>query len=201
MASIKRKRHKELIVNQLYQLSPQEIQSRPTQRKGTSSLSQNSNFEMLVMLIRYRLSFMKDVAAYKWEHQIAIEDVQREKVVIENSLQNAKAHRLDGDSIRMFFTTQITLAKVIEQYWFDEWQTEGFNSFDYADLSTIIRPVLISSGNDILKAIKACKLWHNTRHKNLELLPIFCNKLEMTGISLHEKHQLFKTLLAIKPLA
>lgn len=188
-------------MNRFHQLSFQEIQALPAHWQATSSLSQNSKFELLATLIKYRLSFMKEVAAYKWENQIAIEDAQREKVVIEKSLQKAKAYHLDGPSIQLFFKTQIRLAKVIEQYWFDEWQAKGFDSFEYADLPTVLRPTLLSLGDDILKVIRACTLWQNSQCENLNLQRIFCKRLEMKGISLQEKNELFKALLTIRPLA
>lgn len=188
-------------MNQLHRLSHKEVQLPKSTPQVPSILPLNAEFELLVKLITHRLSFMKDVAAYKWENQIAIVDSQREKVVIENSLQKAEAYQLDGPSIRLFFETQITLAKVIEQYWFDEWEAKGSKSLEYLDLPTVIRPALIRLGDDILKAIKACTLWLNTQQENQNLGPVFCKYLVMKGISVEEKHRLFKALLAIKPLA
>ena len=59
--------------------------------------------------INQRMSYMQDVALYKINHHLAIEDVEREAIVVEKSKAASEKYSLDGNS-----TTEFTL------YWSNE---------------------------------------------------------------------------------
>lgn len=90
------------------------------QRKSAKQLLPEKKIKHLADCIQQRLDYMKDVAAYKWQHQLPIENWERGKVVLAKSLESAAVYHLDQASTQAFFEAQIVLAKVIQQYWFGE---------------------------------------------------------------------------------
>ena len=64
----------------------------------------------LFQAIAERLRYMEDVAVYKAQNQIPVEDVGREKKVLSNAKELAATHGLDPDSMERFFIAQISAA-------------------------------------------------------------------------------------------
>lgn len=112
--------------------------------------------ESLVDLIEARLALMKHVAAYKHLNDIAIEDREREAVVLAHAVAKAEAHGLDGASVVLFFTAKIDAAKAIQQCWFDRWRHGSADTPTEApDLHNEIRPRLIIIGDKLVAMIAA----------------------------------------------
>ena len=102
----------------------------------------------LYRLITERLLLMKPVAAYKWVHQLPIEDLDREKIVIDRAISDGLVYSINVDASESFFTAQIEAAKDIQSCWFTRWRIAGApNTAD--DVANIIRPKLISLGREI----------------------------------------------------
>ena len=119
-------------------------------------LSHADESERLFYLINQRLTLMKDVAAYKYSHHIAIDNPQRENEVVRQARDCARRLSLQPDSVEAFFRLQIELAKIVQQGWIDTWQSgeEPFpNQTDIASLHDEIRPSLILGGEKILQQI------------------------------------------------
>tara|TARA_R110002072_G_scaffold1598_3_gene13553 strand:+ start:10539 stop:11693 length:1155 start_codon:yes stop_codon:yes gene_type:complete len=106
----------------------------------------------LGQLINSRLSYMKDVAAYKWINGIEIEDLVREQKVIAAAQASGLQEKLTLDSSRLFFTVQIDAAKEIQRYWFEQWK-QGSAPKQAPDLVKDVRPKLIEIGNNIVRAL------------------------------------------------
>ena len=168
-------------------------------KKNNNNISKKE-CNALASLINQRLSYMKDVAAYKWVNQIPIEDLEREKVVIESSLKSAEAYQLDGASSQAFFETQIKLAKLIQQYWFDKWEKKGFEEYPFADLTTEIRPALIQLGDDILKALKDFSPWKYSERQFPQMRSVFFKTIKMKGLSAKEEKELWEAIQLIRPI-
>jgi cyclohexadienyl dehydratase len=135
-----------------------------------------SSSSHLSQLINARLGYMKDVAAYKWINNIAIEDLAREQKVIEAAQNSGLRSHLTMVSSRQFFALQIEAAKEIQHYWFKQWQ-EGPEPDRAPDLVNEVRPRLIELGNDIVQALAL--------PQTSEQLAI-----EITGLSLEAASQL-----------
>jgi len=118
----------------------------------TTSHAAASEPQTVDQLINARLSYMKDVAAYKWLQQIPIEDLAREKTVIQAAQQSGLARGLTLEASRLFFTAQIDAAKEIQRYWFTQWQQTGAPQ-TAPDLVTEVRPKLIELGNQIVAVL------------------------------------------------
>lgn len=109
----------------------------------------------LFELVNKRLSYMKDVAAFKWVNKKPIEDISREAVVIQKASEAAGKEGLDVESTQLFFGVQIEAAKQIQRGWHKVWRENGFpEDVTFADLKTEIRPALIKLGNEIIIQIK-----------------------------------------------
>jgi cyclohexadienyl dehydratase len=105
----------------------------------------------LIQLVDQRLSHMKDVAVYKWHNHLPIEDLAREKVVLNNAVSSAEELGLDPVSSEAFFVAQIGAAKAIQSGWFSQWQEENTTVPEISrDLVNDIRPELIRLGNQII---------------------------------------------------
>ena len=76
----------------------------------------------LLQLIQQRLGYMDDVARNKWNSGAAIEDLPREREIIDGLGRQAADYGLDAATARDFFRAQIEASKVIQRTRFSEWQ-------------------------------------------------------------------------------
>ena len=102
--------------------------------------------------IAARLALMKPVAHSKWVTGRAIEDTDREKVVIEQAVISGLQYGITTDSTTTFFEAQIEAAKAIQRYWFNIWQDEPPKGLA-PDLTATIRPQLLELGDQILSQL------------------------------------------------
>lgn len=108
----------------------------------------------LTQLVEQRLGYMKDVAAYKWQHKLAIENKEREAVVLDAALDQGLRFGLTKDSSRHFFSVQILAAKEIQSYWFQQWLNHPDSAPENpANLERDIRPALLLLGEAITAAL------------------------------------------------
>ncbi|WBA80088.1 chorismate mutase [Endozoicomonas sp. GU-1] len=64
----------------------------------------NQQLHGIFELINQRLTFMEDVAFFKGTNDRAVEDLTREKLVLEKAQRDAEKAGLDRDSITHFFS-------------------------------------------------------------------------------------------------
>lgn len=81
----------------------------PTQNNEVSSL------------INERLSYMKDVAGYKANNHLAIEDLPQEAKVLDSAVIQAEKLGLDGESVKPFIQAQMDAAKAIQYRYRADW--------------------------------------------------------------------------------
>ncbi len=164
-----------------------------------SDLAPAPTVTVLAELINQRLSYMKDVAAYKWQHQLPIEDLVREQVVLQSSIEQAATFGLDSASTQSFFEEQITAAKLIQQYWFDHWEATGFDQqMNFRDLNTEVRPALLDLGDQILAAISEVKLWEKPPFYISKERFNFITSLTTEGLRFKEKRILYEAANQIR---
>ena len=106
--------------------------------------------------IAARLALMKPVAHSKWVTGRAIEDTDREKVVIAQAVISGLQYGITTDSTTTFFEAQIEAAKAIQRYWFNIWEDEPPKGLA-PDLTAAIRPQLLELGDQILSQLGADK--------------------------------------------
>jgi len=109
--------------------------------------------DRVVDLVERRLALMPEVAAVKFRRQQAIADPARERVVIDQSVAEARALQLEPEAARTFFSVQIRLARAVQEHWFESWRTRGEQPPAARDLVTVLRPELDGIGRELLPAV------------------------------------------------
>jgi cyclohexadienyl dehydratase len=144
----------------------------------------------LLEAVAQRLSLMREVAAHKWVHGLAVEDPAREAVVIEAARADGLRRLLRPETVEPFFRLQIEAAKDIQRHWFDRWEDEG-GPDEAPDLTAEIRPQLLTLGRDIVDALGAGDPVVEDRQR-------FHEHLNAEGLSAARVDELFDALLAVR---
>jgi chorismate mutase len=99
--------------------------------------------DRLLGLIKERLDVAPEVARTKWNSKAPIEDLPREKQIIDGVAKGAPEYGLEPQAAGSFFTAQIEASKVIQNALHAEWTARRQPPFEkVADLGKDIRPVL-----------------------------------------------------------
>jgi chorismate mutase-like protein len=110
--------------------------------------------ESLRSLIDARLLLATDVAQYKWNHHLPIEDVPREAQVIAGLAKRADALGVPQPWAEAFFRAQIEASKTAQNELFQGWDVFRRGEFAAApDLATVTRPKLDKLTDELLHAI------------------------------------------------
>ncbi|CQD34651.1 chorismate mutase [Yersinia mollaretii] len=88
-------------------------------------------------LINARLSYMKDVAGYKAENHLPIEDIAQEEKVIDKALAEAESLGLNAASIKPFMVAQINAAKAIQYRYRADWLSQPETHWQPKPLDTV----------------------------------------------------------------
>ncbi len=103
-----------------------------------------------------RLSLMEAVAWHKWNEELAIEDLARERVVLDKVVAAAEAGGVAADLATDFFQAQIAAAKQIQSRLFEDWRRAGQGRFaDVPDLKAELRPAIGALTGRIIEALAA----------------------------------------------
>ena len=152
--------------------------------------SASADEQRLFDLINERLSYMDEVAAYKWINGLPIEDLEREAVVLDRAVIAGLTRGIQTGTSKKFFSQQINAAKEIQEYWFTYWNTNTAPS-RAPDLIKVVRPELIRLGNDITSELG---ILHDTRITDFD----FLQSIEIEGLSLAGEQSLYEALSAIR---
>ena len=110
--------------------------------------------ETLRSLIDARLLLATDVAQYKWNHHLPVEDAAREAQVIDALGQRARALGVPQPWAEKFFRAQIEASKTVQNELFQGWDVFRRGEFAGApDLAAVTRPKLDKLTDDLLHAI------------------------------------------------
>lgn len=116
-------------------------------------VDESALIDRVVELVERRLAVMPEVAAIKFRQQQAIADSARERVVLDQSVAEARALQLEPEAARAFFSVQIRLARAVQEHWFERWRTRGEQPPAARDLVTVLRPELDGIGRELLPAV------------------------------------------------
>jgi cyclohexadienyl dehydratase len=108
--------------------------------------------DRVIELIDRRLALMPEVAAIKFQQQKPIADPERERVVLEQSIDDARAMHLDPEAARVFLSLQIRMARAVQERHFEDWR-EGARPPAARDLVQQLRPELDALGRELLPAV------------------------------------------------
>ncbi len=150
----------------------------------------------LFAAINDRLSLMEEVALYKVNNNIAVEDLPREQVVLAETQANAAAEGLNPQSVKQFFAAQIAVAKAIQYRHVADWQSAP-ESRQADDLQTVVRPALTTLGDRIILLLAESV---NANGEFEEADRAFFNAaITVKHVSLADRDRLFDSLLLIRP--
>ena len=155
---------------------------------ATPTVGVASDQDNIEEAIAARLALMKPVAHSKWVTGRAIEDTDREKVVIEQAVISGLQYGITTDSTTTFFEAQIEAAKAIQRYWFSVWQDEPPEGLA-PDLTATIRPQLLELGDQILSQLSDTRSLPFAR---------FQKATQIEGLSLAHQQALFQALAGIE---
>jgi len=117
-----------------------------------SSLAQAYQYDQVAHLMNERLSYMKDVAGYKAEQHLPIEDLVQEKKVLDQSLSEAESFGLSSETVKPFIVTQMNVAKAIQYRYRADWLSSPETNWKPQDLSEV-RLKIGSLNTELLKNI------------------------------------------------
>lgn len=86
------------------------------------SLETEKKVDQLFLLIQKRLSVMHQVAQTKWNQNLPIEDLPREKQILQGLVDQTKNLKTDEKWIARFFQAQMDAAKAVQKNDFDFWK-------------------------------------------------------------------------------
>lgn len=115
-------------------------------------LAQASQYTQTARLVNERLSYMKDVAGYKAEQHLPIEDLTQEKKVLDQSLSEAESFGLNSETVKPFIVTQMNVAKAIQYRYRADWLSSPESNWKPQDLAEV-RLKISSLNTELLKNI------------------------------------------------
>lgn len=112
----------------------------------------------LVRLMRARLALIVEVAKSKWNTGTPVEDLRREKDLLDVVTASAPSHNLDPVFAATFFHAQIEAAKLVESALIAQWTLAHAPPFaDVPDQKTFIRPEIDRLTGQLLGALAAVR--------------------------------------------
>lgn len=155
----------------------------------------NNSAQMLFETINQRLSYMEDVGLYKAQNQLAIENIDREVIVLNSAKAAAASKGLDAERVAAFFSAQISAAKAI-QYRYRADLLSAPSDREPLDLNDKIRPALITLGDQIITQM-AAYISENGQFKQSQRGQFF-RIVDQYYLSKPDKQRLFDGLLQIQ---
>ena len=132
----------------------QAIESGAFTRANEQWLAYPWGIESLRALIDARLLLASDVAQFKWNHHLPIEDAPREAQVIAGLGQRAAELGVPQSWAEAFFRAQIEASKTAQNELFRGWDVFKRGQFpDAPDLATVTRPKLDAITDQLLHAL------------------------------------------------
>ena len=150
----------------------------------------------LFAAINDRLSLMEEVALFKVNNTIPVEDLAREEVVLADTQANAATAGLNPLSVKQFFAAQIAVAKAIQYRHLADWQSTP-PSREADDLQSVIRPALTALGDRIILLLAESVIANGGFEEADRTL--FNAAITVKHVSLVDRDRLFDALLVIRP--
>lgn len=102
-----------------------------------------------------RLAVMPDVARYKWNKAIPVEDLKREAQILAVTVKQAKESGVEEKFATRAIAAQMTASKMLQNKLMKIWQENNQGTFDNVpDLVTDIRPKIVELTPRLLAALK-----------------------------------------------
>ena len=149
----------------------------------------------IFQLINERLAYMEGVSLYKREAGKSVEDIAREKLVLEKSSIKASELGLNPDSTIDFFQIQVNAAKAVQYRYQADWLFNPPLAQQHPDLVSVVRPNLIRIGDELIESIS--KYLKKGQHFNDDQKGEFFSAIRVHNLSDPEKERIYKALQSI----
>jgi cyclohexadienyl dehydratase len=104
-------------------------------------------------LMAARLQLMPEVAAWKLVRQLPVQDVERERRVLQTTVQRARTLGIEAAAAERLFALQIELARGVQQAAIEHWRRTGVTPSAARSLDRELRPQLDELGARLLQAL------------------------------------------------
>ena len=151
----------------------------------------------LFRTINKRLSHMEEVALFKAQNHLPIEDIEQEKIVIQRAIVSARDKGLDPDSIEDFFKAQISVAKAVQLRYRADLRSRP-SSIEPKDLQKEVRPCLLRLGDQIIQQMIMYIKTHGS-FKPTQFAD-FDSDVNVKYVTASDKQLLFNALLKVRHL-
>ncbi len=155
--------------------------------------------ETLRQAIEDRLQLAPDVARWKWNRNAEIEDLPRERVVIEAMAAQAAALGVPREDAEAFFKAQVEASKTVQRELFMGWQVLHTGPFaQVPDLQAVTRPKLDAVSSSMARALAANWTVLNDPDRRGEVARAL-HPIEAEALSMKAVAQATAPLLAPRP--
>ena len=147
--------------------------------------------------INERLSYMQDVALFKAQNNISIENIERDNFVLDQAKISAQTEGLDPSQIEDFFKAQIAVAKAIQFRYRADFLSDP-SVEKPKDLETEVRPAVLALGNQIIRKIAVYVRMHGPITSSL--FAEFNTAINTKYVTTSDKKLLFTALQKVELL-
>ncbi|MGE0383264.1 MAG: gamma subclass chorismate mutase AroQ [Gammaproteobacteria bacterium] len=113
-----------------------------------------ARIDRLLALVDARLALAPEVARAKWVAGAPIDDPDRERLLLERTLGQARAAGLDGGLAADFLQAQIDASKAVQRDLFERWRRRPPAPGPVPDLQHEVRPRLDTITRDMIGALR-----------------------------------------------
>ncbi len=138
---------------------------------------------------------MNEVALYKLQNQIPVEDLEREGVVLENVKLRASSAGLNAETVEKLFTIQMDVAKAIQSRFIAS-DDSNISEREAVDLNSRIRPALSALTGQIIGSLGGQLSKSGPITEDLRIR--FHNAIEANFLTEKEKDAIFDSLLGVR---
>ncbi len=113
-----------------------------------------SDVQLLRKLLVERLVLMEQVAAYKWNNDLPIDDPVREANVLDAAIARSRAAGLKPEAARHFILAQMEAAKMMQRHYFARWEEQAVGPIDdVPDLVGELRPRIGALSGELVTVV------------------------------------------------
>ncbi len=147
--------------------------------------------------INERLSYMEDVALFKAQNHLPVEDMEREKVVVSKAKIYAQNSGLDPVYIESFIRALMSVAKAVQyRHRADFLSSTSFNK--PRDLQKVVRPELLRLSNKLVEQLTIYISSYGSF--NSSQYSYFDSMINVKYVTAPDKQLIFRALQNIKLL-
>ncbi|WP_210203266.1 chorismate mutase [Labrys okinawensis] len=144
--------------------------------------------------VSHRLSYMKDVAGYKAQNHLPIEDPVQEAKVLDSAKSEAEKLGLDPTTVEPFIIAQIKAAKAVEYRYLADWLAQPETGWQPRPLDKVRQDIARLSKEILEQLARDLKSGRFTSDERSSFFKV----VHEPNLKESDKQQLFSALLAIR---